>query len=344
MRRPAFVIAALLAASAAASPSGAAADSMTLRFNRWIPVTHFTQSEVLDRWAADIAKATQDRVKVEFTASSLAPPPRQYQLAVDGVSDLVWHSHSYTPGVFPLSEIVELPFTGDSAEAISVAYWRVYKKHFEPANMHRGVVTLALHVTPPGHVYNNKRAIRTMEDFRGLKLRSTNALVTEALKMFGAVPIAAPVTEIRDGLSKGVMDGTTFTDDAVMLFKVDQFIKYATKIPGGIYNQSFVIAMTPRKWEAISPADREAIMKLSGEAFAHRMGGTWDKVAAKGTEDIKKAGVEMHWVEGDMLATIKKMLEPFEQKWLSQAKAAGVDGEGALAMLRQEIASFKPRN
>jgi TRAP-type C4-dicarboxylate transport system substrate-binding protein len=332
-----------LAAAAAVVLSltcSAAADT-TLRFNRWIPATHFTQSEVLDRWAADIGKVTEGRVKVEFTASSLAPPPRQYQLAVDGVSDLVWHSHSYTPGVFPLSEIVELPFTGDSAEAISVAYWRVYKKHLEPANMHRGVVTLALHVTPPGNIYNNKRPIRAMEDFRGLKLRSTNALVTEALRLFGATPIAAPVTELRDSLSKGVMDGTTFTDDAIANFKIEQFIKYATKIPGGLYNQSFVIAVAPGKWQAIADKDREAIMKISGEAFAVRMGGIWDGFGAKGAEDLKKAGIEVHVVQGEMLDTIKKTLAPFEQKWLAQAKAAGVDGEAALKMLRSEIAGYK---
>jgi TRAP-type C4-dicarboxylate transport system substrate-binding protein len=326
---------------AAIGAAGAAPAETTLRFNRWIPATHFTQAEVLDRWAADIAKVTENRVKVEFTASSLAPPPRQYQLAVDGVSDLIWHSHSYTPGAFPLSEIVELPFTGDSTEAISVAYWRVYKKHFEPANMHKGVVTLALHTTPPGNIYTTKRPIRSMADFRGLKLRSTNALVTEALKSFGAVPIAAPVTELRDGLSKGIMDGTTFTDDAVFTFRINQFIKYATKIPGGIYNQSFVIAIAPRKWEAIGEPDRAAIMKISGEDFAHRIGKIWDRVAATGTEDLKKAGIEIHTVEGEMLAEIKKLLAPFEEKWLAAAKAAGVDGPAALKMLREEIASFK---
>jgi TRAP-type C4-dicarboxylate transport system substrate-binding protein len=335
-------IAALAAAAGIAFAAGSASAETTLRFNRWIPSAHFTQADIIDKWAADMTKVTGGRVKVEFTASSLAPPPRQYQLAVDGVSDLVWHSHGYTPGVFPLSEIVELPFTGDSAEAISVAYWRVYKKHFEKTNMHKGVVTLALHTTPPGNIYTADKAIRTMADFKGVKIRSTNALVTEALRLFGAVPIAAPVTEIRDGLSKGIMDGTTFTDDAVFTFKVDQFIKNATRVPGGIYNQSFVIAAAPRKWASISEADRAAIMAISGEAFARRIGGIWDKVALEGFEKLKKAGIAIHQVDGEMLATMKKQLAPFEQKWLASAKAAGVDGEAALKMLREEIAAFKP--
>jgi TRAP-type C4-dicarboxylate transport system substrate-binding protein len=331
------------AAILAAAFSVTAAADTVLRFNRWIPATNFTQSDIFDPWARDIAKATDGRVKIEFTASSLAPPPRQYQLAMDGISDVVWHAHGYTPGVFPLSEMVELPFTGDSAEAISVAYWRVYKKYLEPANMHRGVVTLAVHVTPPGGIYNNKHAITKLEDFRGLKIRSTNALVTTALKMFGAVPIAAPVTEIREGLSRGVMDGTTFTDDAIFSFKIAPFVKFATKVPGGLYNQSFVVAITPKKWQELSEADRAALSKLSGEAFARRLGSVWDGVGAKAVAELKAAGIGVHVAQGPLLQDMREKLAPFERDWIARAKASGVDGQAALAMLRAEIAAFKAR-
>ena len=90
----------------------------------------------------------------------------------------------------------------------------------------------------PGQVYNNKRPINALADFKGLKLRIPNAIVSEALKALGAVPMSAPVTKLRDGLAKGVFDGTTLTDEAIYAFKIAKFTKYATHIPGGALQTS----------------------------------------------------------------------------------------------------------
>jgi hypothetical protein len=63
--------------------------------------------------------------------SGSGAPPRQYQLAVDGIADVAWGPHGYTPGVHPLSELSELPFVTRSTEANSVAYWKVFEKHLQ---------------------------------------------------------------------------------------------------------------------------------------------------------------------------------------------------------------------
>ena len=67
------------------------------------------------------------------------------QLAVDGIADVAWAPHGYQPGVYPLSEMAELPGITKNTKANSVAYWKVYKAMFEKAGMHpKGVVTLAV--------------------------------------------------------------------------------------------------------------------------------------------------------------------------------------------------------
>ena len=78
--------------------------------------------------------------------------------------------------------------------------------------MHNAVHTLTVHVHPAGNLYNTKREITKLDDFKGLKIRIPNRMVSEALKMYGGVPVAGPVTQIRNGLAKGVYDGTGFTD------------------------------------------------------------------------------------------------------------------------------------
>lgn len=334
------ITAAVAVAVAIGVVATSAADAQTFRYSQWIPTGHFSQVGVMHPYFKDIEKATEGRVKIQPTAKGLGAPPRQYQLAVDGIADVAWGPHGYTPGVHPLSEMAELPFVTRSTEANSVAYWRVFKKYLQPAGMHKAVHTLMVHVHPAGHLYNNKREVTKIADFEGLKFRIPNRMVSEALKIFNAVPVAGSVTQLRNGLAKGVYDGTGFTDDAVMNFKITKFIKYAAKFPGGLYNTSFFGVMNKRAWDKIKKADQEVVMKYSGEAFSKRLGAEWDRQEAKGHGVLKEGGVKFNTLSGDTLAQVKQKLAAFERNWLDKAKAKGVDGVAALKMYRAEVAAY----
>lgn len=326
-------------ALAAAMSAAAGAQTTTLRYNNWIPPTHFIIKNGFVKYFEDVAKATEGRIKIELTAQSLGAPPRQMQLAVDGITDIAWGVHSYTPGTYPLAEMVELPFIGHGADKDSVAYWRVYKSMFEKTGMHPATVhTLAVHVHPPGHVYNNKKPIKTVEDFQGLKLRTANASTTVAFQKFGAVPITMPVTQLRDALSKGVVDGTMFTSEGFINFNLTEFVKHATIIEGGLYSQSFFLVINKKKWDALPEKDRAAIETLSYEALAKRIGTVWQDEENAGLDKLKKAGIEATQADPAMMAKMKEALASIEKEWIEKAKAKGVDGAAAIAMLKAEAA------
>jgi TRAP-type C4-dicarboxylate transport system substrate-binding protein len=339
MSRDLIALAAALSVTAlAASPAAA---QTTLRFNNWIPPTHFIIKDGYVKYFEDIAKATEGRVKIEMTAQSLGAPPRQMQLAVDGIADIAWGVHSYTPGTYPLAEMVELPFIGHGADKDSVAYWRVYKAMFEKTGMHPAAVhTLAVHVHPPGHIYNSKRAIKTVEDFKGLKLRAANATTTVAFEKFGASPITMPVTQMRDALSKGVIDGTMFTSEGVINWNITDFIKHTTIVDGGLYSQSFFIVINKKKWDALPDKDRALIDKLSGEALAKRIGVLWQTEENAGLDRLRKAGVEVTKADAAMMAKMREQLAAIEKDWIEKAKAKGVDGAAAIKMLKDEAAKM----
>ena len=316
-----------------------AAGETTLRYNNWIPPTHFIIKNGFVKYFEDVAAATGGRIKIELTAQSLGAPPRQMQLALDGIADIAWGVHSYTPGTYPLAEMVELPFIGSGSDKDSVAYWRVFKAMFEKTGMHpEGVHTLAVHVHPPGHIYNGRRAIKTIDDFKGLKLRAANATTTIAFQKFGATPITMPVTGMRDALSKGIVDGTMFTSEGIFNFNIGDFIKHATIIEGGLYSQSFFVVINKKKWDALPEKDRAAIDKLSGEALARRLGTTWQTEENAGMDKLAKAGVEVTKADAAMMAQMKEALASIEKDWIEKAKAKGVDGAAAIKMLKAEAA------
>jgi TRAP-type C4-dicarboxylate transport system substrate-binding protein len=330
-----LLLAGVLAIGGLYSPP-AEAQNIALRYNNWVPPTYFMHARGLYKYFDEIKKVTEGRVTVEPSANALGPVPRNFQLAVDGIADVSWGIHGYTPGTFPLSEMVELPFGTKTAAINSVAYWRVYKKFFEPAQMHKGVHTLTVHVHPAGHIYTTKPVLK-MEDFSGLKLRSTSAMVGESFKRLGAAPIGAPVTETREMLSRGLVDGLGFTDEAIYNFKINNYIKNVLRVPGGLYATSFFLVVNQAKWDSISEKDREAIMAISGEKLAQQLGQVWDDEDAGAVANVIKDGIKITELEGEFLEAFRKRLEGFDQDWIERANKAGVDGKGALAMFRELV-------
>ncbi len=314
-----------------------------LRFNRWLPASHFLQKVVLDGWMADVAKVTQGRIKPQVTAAGVGGPKRQYQVVADGIVDVGWIAHGYTPGEFPLTEFVELPFLGESGEAISVAYWNTYNKFLLSAKEHRATHLVTLHTHTPGHVYNKKRAIKTVADFKGLKIRANNRTTTKFLKSVGATPLFMPVTTMGDGLAKGVLDGTVFTDEAFVNFRIQKQVKYALKFPGGLYNTSFATVMNRDAWKKISAQDRAAISKISGAAFARKAGREWDRQERMGEKTLAGIGVQTIHLKGKFLDLMRARVSGFEQDWIKTADARGFDGAAILRQFRKEIADYQKK-
>ncbi len=339
----AAVIGVATVTNAATMTGAAAAERMFLRYSQWLPGGWWGHSMMLHPWFKQVTEATEGRVTIQPTAKSLGAPPRQNQLVVDGIADVAWIVHGYTPGVFPLSEMVELPFITRSAEANAAAYWKVFNKVFKPAGMHKDshVITVFLHV--PGNIYNSKREVASLADFRGLKIRIPNSVTSDALKLLGAVPIAAPVTKLRDGLAKKIFDGTAFTSEAVEGFKISKFIKHATIIPGGLYNLSFAITMNSAKWNKISAKDKAIITAMGGAKLGSLgFGRRWDQRDRAAPAKLKADGVTYNTLSGAALAGLKAKLAVFEERWIAKAKAAGVDGPAARKMFRAEVAAYKP--
>src|SRR5690606_15209609 len=104
-------------------------------------------TQMLEPWAKRIEEASGGRVEIEiFPAMSLGgKPPELIRQVRDGVVDLIWTVNGYTAGLFPRSEVFELPFihTNDPA-ATNLAMRELYDQYL--AEEYEGVQPLFLHV------------------------------------------------------------------------------------------------------------------------------------------------------------------------------------------------------
>ena len=291
-------------------------------------------------WIEKIKKGTKGNVNIQLTTKSLGSPPRQYDLARQGVVDIAWGVQGYTAGRFITAEIGELPFLGNSGEALSVAFWRTHQKFFAKANEYKGVKILSLHLHSPGQIMVNKKGITALEGMNGLKIRILNPATAKILKLYGGVPFRGAAPKSYEFFSKGIIDGSFMTADGVLAFKLKKFSKSFIEVPGGIYNSPFFVVMNQAKWDSLSAGDKKVIEAASGEAYAANKGAAWDHNDVLGAKLVKET-TKVSYIKGANLAALKKKLAFLEDGWVKKVAALGVDGAAALKYLRAQAAAYK---
>lgn len=334
MKKVAALAATLMAGLIAWSPAPA---QTTLTISSWLPPSHIITKDMLMGWAAQVEKETQGRVKFRLLPKAVASPPGTFDAIRDGLADVSISVHGYTPGRFPMTKMAEFPFLGDSAEAMSVAYWRVYNKYMAKLDEHKGIVMLGLMTHGPGQIYMTKQPVTKLADIANQKIRVGGGLVVDITKAIGAVPLLKPASETFEILKSGIADGIFFPKDSVLAFKLHPLINHMTVIPGGLYNVSFWLGMNEAKWKSLSKADQEAILRVSGENFARMAGQVWDREDAAAMKAMEAEKIIIRTASPELVAEIKAKTEGLEKAWYAEAKAKGIDGAAVMAEFRAEI-------
>lgn len=333
--------AALVVAGATAAILGAATQvqaASTLRWSNYLPGKHPLLNRVFKPWMKEVQKVTGGRVKFQYQVAPYGPPPRQYDLVADGVAHATFALNGFTPGRFPLTGIAELPFLSESAEALSVAYWRTYQKFLAKAGEYKGTELMAVSTHGPGNIWGTKTQYTSVADMQGKKFMVWGGTINKVASLIGAVPVFVPVPKGYETLSSGVVDGFLVNIDAPWKFKLTKFLRHRTHVPGGVYNSTFYIVVNQKAWAAISKKDQEAIRGVSGEKLTRAMGKIWDLGDKLAKAFYDKDGVKSITASPEFVTHLKEKLGVLEQEWIAAAKAKGVDGAAALAYLRAEEA------
>ena len=328
-------------ASLAIGTMAVAQAQTVLRFAQLVPPTHPYHTGILVPWIAEVERATQGRVKIEITTAPLGPMGRNYDMAEQGIADITGGNHTLTPGRFEVTQIIQTYVGTDSPEAVSVAFWRTYKRYLEKAGEHSNTHVLAVHTSGSQHIFTSNKDIKSAADLKGLKLLAPGAIASKMMTNLGAVPLIRPPPEYYDTLSKGIVDGVVGTNSVIGGFKVEPLIKYYVEVPGGLHFSSFFVVINQAKWDSLSKADRDAIDSVSGEAYAKLAG----KVLGKQQDDILAARkaegrIKTTVADAQLVDALRKALGFFDEEWKSAAKAKGIDGEAALKYFRDEAAAY----
>ena len=329
-----------LAAALVATATSATAQTV-LTASTWLAPTHML-SETQKQWCDLATEKTGGKLRCNILPRGVAAPPGTIDAVRNGLADLSFTVHGYTPGRFVTTQVAEFPFLGDSAEATSVALQRLYNRTPAMAAEHKGFKVLAVFTHGPGMVYNTKRPIASIDELSGLKFRVGGGIVNEVTKALGMNATLKSAPESYELLSTGVMDGTLLPAESIESFKLDKIVRYGTTFPGGLYNTSFVFLMNQEKYDSLPPDVKQAVDSISGEVAARMFGKGWDRVDRRGLAFMQAAGVQMTRADAAFVKAIETRTAALVDAWARAAEAKGMkDPKKALADFRAEIARLQ---
>jgi TRAP-type C4-dicarboxylate transport system substrate-binding protein len=340
MKRLAFS----LIAAAFALP--AMAQDVTLKFHHiWNPQAMASVNLIVP-WCDKIAKESANKMKCQIlpAMSGGGTPPQLVDRVKDGVDDLVITLPGYTAGRFPLMEVFELPFMTNSAEAGARAAWDYLNKN--ALKEFPGTKILATWVHDEGYVHTKDRQVKTLADFKGLKMRAPTRQTNKLLAALGASPVGMPLPAIPDAVSKGTIDGFLLPWEVMPSLKLQEMVKYHSLTDPSrpaLYSAVFIFAMNQAKYDSL-PADlKKVIDNNSGIETAAMFGHAMDEGDKIGLSLAQKAGNNIITLDAAETQRWQRAAAGVRAEWYHQVAEKGIDGPKLAAEAEALIAKYSKK-
>ncbi len=308
-------------------PVMAAQKNYTLRFHYEQATTSPSAVYGHEPWAKAIEEATNGRVKVQiFPGDTLFKSKTDSVEAVKaGLTDIAFmFAWAHSPQ-FDLIDVLSGPFMIPNAEVGSRVLWKLYTMFPEIQEQWKDVKLLAAWTTAPYLFLTTKKQIKTLEDFKGMKMRMTGGVGTEMMKLMGGVPVSIPMPQVYENLQKGVIDGLASNIEAILGFRFYEVADQYTFVPTICVTQELI--MNKRVWEGLPKDIQEQIMSVSGEAAGIRYGGSvFDRATDQLPAVVKENNFKMDVYtppEEEITRWKETVGKPLWDKWVKDMEKRG---------------------
>ncbi len=240
----------------------------------------------------EIFKRTNGRYKLQYFPSGALGGEREMLEAVQlGTQDMIITSTGPVGNFVPETRIVDIPYLfRDYDHARKVLDGQIGQEILTkfPA---KGLVAISWMENGFRHITNSKRAVKSPDDVKGLKIRTMeNKVHMEAFKAMGALPTQMNMIEVFTALQTGTVDGQENPIPVILANKLYTVQKYLT-LDSHVYSPAILI-INKGLWDKISDADKAAFKEAAKIALvANRKKVNDDE--ANGLDVMRKAGTEI---------------------------------------------------
>lgn len=255
--------AAALALSACGDSAAGSGENgeLTLKYAFNAPASSFPAVQ-MQEWADEMEERTDGLVTVEtYPGATLLDTGDIYPGVSSGIVGVGLDAPSYDPSQFPVSSAAALPLGFDNAEDASAAFLDLLLEE-EPEEFD-GYHIVTAFTAEPAYI-QTATPVRSLDDLKGLTLRSPGGTHNDTVEALGAVPVGMAPPEIAENLGTGVLDGIVGSREQLQDFEFAEFLPYLTEVPLGP-SASFVAVMDQEVFDDLDTEIQDEILNLREE-------------------------------------------------------------------------------
>ncbi len=305
----------------------AAETTMHIKFSTWHPPA---SREVRTVWAPmleELKKRSNGRITYTlYAGGALGSGPEHFDIVKNGLSDMGYFTATWTPGRFPLSDVLSLATWTEgkdvSTEIGNKMHDQVLHKEFE------GVKLLELNGCIQAFLWT-KKPVRTLEDVKGLKIRSPGGHQTNYIKSVGAEPVFMPLGDVYLSLETGTIDGVVTCSPLVLAFKLHEVVKHGVVATFGCVTEGVI--MNQKSWEQTPDDLKPIIEEVVGNPFQTTHGLNRD-VYKTMMQEIQDKGVTLYELPAEEQSRWSARFQDETRKWVESLEAKGLAAKDAVVM------------
>jgi tripartite ATP-independent transporter DctP family solute receptor len=286
------------------------------------------------QFASEMEKASGGKMKIAVIANqALGPDPQMLAALQGGVQEFYTGSALAMLGQVKELGFQDVPFLFNTEAEAHAVFDGPVGAHLNARLAAVGIHVLGWWENGFRHITNSRRPVNTLDDLKGLKLRTQpNPLTLDAFKAIGANASPLPWSELFVALETKAFDGQ---ENPVVLMYTQRFYevqKYMT-LSGHVYSP-LIFAVSKKYWDSLSPDEQKAMNTAAKNATTYQRKSTASE-AGSALQGMKDKGVQVTQFSPADLQAIRDRVPPAIAPHLEKI------GPEFMTLVRSEIAKVR---
>ncbi len=302
-----------------------AAEKMHIKFSTWHPPNSREVKTVFIPMLEELKKRSNGRITYTmYAGGALGAGPDHYDIVKDGLSDMGYFTATWTPGRFPLTDILSMSVWvegKDTGTDIGNAmYDRILKREFP------GVKMIELNGCINSFIWT-KQPITKLSDLKGKRIACPGGMRCDYLATTGASVVFMPGTDFYMSMQTGTIDGLVTCPPILMAFKLNEVVENGLIAPLGCVGEGVI--MNESSWERTPDDLKPLIIEVCSNPF-HTSGGLTEADYHIMMKEISNSGVKLNYIQKENPEDAKLWYAAFQEatrKWVDKLEAKGLPGK-----------------
>ena len=302
-----------------------------LKFSTWhVPIGKDVQT-VWIPMLEELKRRSKGRLSYTmFAGSALGKGPEHFDIVANGLSDMGYFTATWTPGRFPLTDVLSLAAWVDGKDIATdignAMYKRVLEKEFQ------GIKMLELNGCVQSFLWTRK-PVRNIEDAKGLKVRSPGGHQTHYIKAIGAEPIFMPLGDVYLAMETGTVDGIVTCPPQFLAFKLHEVAKYGVVTTFGCVSEGVIMNAT--SWKKIPEELKTIVDEVTHNPYRISGGLTRD-VYKTMMKEITSRKVELYSLSAKEADRWHDRFREVTRRWVADLEAKKLPAKETVRMYNEE--------